>query len=223
MTNVGFHSLASGQRRCLAHAAAWLQEKSAGYQLFPWGSAAETAVMLMMPRAVTEGVRIWAGLAAPIRIGPTGRVSAMTIVIVYAILGASRLGIMRTFASPFRREDGNTRSRIACDKAVLACISPSAPRSGTRWRRISSASRILRAEGVSSEPKSECDTRAIFGSIPNRRTWAAHSSVISAISGAVGSRRTWVSAIKKAPLLVIIKHIAERSVAPGTSPIMSLM
>ncbi len=51
-------------------------------QLFPCASATETAVMLMMPRAVTEGVRIWAGLAAPIRIGPTGRVSAMIIVIV---------------------------------------------------------------------------------------------------------------------------------------------
>jgi hypothetical protein len=51
-------------------------------QLFPCASATETAVMLMMPRAVTEGVRIWAGLAAPIRIGPTGKVSAMIIVIV---------------------------------------------------------------------------------------------------------------------------------------------
>jgi hypothetical protein len=51
-------------------------------QLFLCASATETAVMLIMPRAVTEGVRIWAGLAAPIRIGPTGRVSAMIIVIV---------------------------------------------------------------------------------------------------------------------------------------------
>ena len=38
-----------------------------------------TAVMLTMPRAVTDGVRICAGLAAPIRIGPTGSASAMII------------------------------------------------------------------------------------------------------------------------------------------------
>src|ERR1700730_2095461 len=48
----------------------------------PCASVTETAVILMRPRTVTEGVRIWAGIAAPIRIGPTGEVSAMIIVIV---------------------------------------------------------------------------------------------------------------------------------------------
>jgi hypothetical protein len=41
-------------------------------------SAAAIAVMFTMPRAVTEGVRTCAGLAGPIRIGPTGKALAMT-------------------------------------------------------------------------------------------------------------------------------------------------
>ena len=81
---------------------------------------------------------------------------------------------MRTFASPFRREDGNTRSRIACDKAVLACISPSASRFGRAGERFRAHLASCGPKACLSEPKSECDTRAIFGSIPNRRTWAAH-------------------------------------------------
>jgi len=44
-------------------------------------SATERAVMLTMPRGVTDGVNIWAGLATPIRIGPTGNASAMIFVI----------------------------------------------------------------------------------------------------------------------------------------------
>jgi len=43
-------------------------------------STAATAVMFSTPRAVTEGVRIWAGRAGPIRIGPTGTASARTLI-----------------------------------------------------------------------------------------------------------------------------------------------
>ncbi len=43
-------------------------------------STTANAVMFMMPRDVVSGVRMWAGSAAPMRIGPTGRASAMTLV-----------------------------------------------------------------------------------------------------------------------------------------------
>ncbi len=43
-----------------------------------WASTTATAVMLTMPRAVMEGLRMWAGFAVPIRIGPTGRESPST-------------------------------------------------------------------------------------------------------------------------------------------------
>ena len=41
-------------------------------------STTAIAVMLTMPRGVTEGVRMCAGRAAPMRIGPTGSASAST-------------------------------------------------------------------------------------------------------------------------------------------------
>ncbi|MEH2555205.1 hypothetical protein V1286_002734 [Bradyrhizobium algeriense] len=46
-----------------------------------WASTAATAVMLSTPRAVTPGVRICAGRAGPIRIGPTGSASASVLII----------------------------------------------------------------------------------------------------------------------------------------------
>ena len=44
-------------------------------------SATAIAVMLITPRAVTDGVRMCAGHAAPMRIGPTGSASASTLII----------------------------------------------------------------------------------------------------------------------------------------------
>src|ERR1700745_1167433 len=44
-------------------------------------STAATAVMLRMPRAGTDGVRMLAGRAGPIRIGPTGMASVKTLTI----------------------------------------------------------------------------------------------------------------------------------------------
>ena len=69
-------------------------------------STTAIAVRLTMPRAVTDGVRMCAGFAGPIRIGPTGSESARILVNWKAMLAASRFGMMRTFASPFRREVG---------------------------------------------------------------------------------------------------------------------
>src|SRR5450759_1755106 len=43
-------------------------------------STVATAVMLTIPRAVTAGVTMWTGRAAPIRIGPTGSASANTLI-----------------------------------------------------------------------------------------------------------------------------------------------
>jgi hypothetical protein len=50
----------------------------------PVGSCASTAaiaVMFRMPRAVTDGVKIWAGRDVPMRIGPTGNASANALII----------------------------------------------------------------------------------------------------------------------------------------------
>jgi len=46
-----------------------------------WASATAIAVILTMPRAVTEGVSTCAGCAAPSRMGPTGSASAIILVI----------------------------------------------------------------------------------------------------------------------------------------------
>src|SRR5215468_3498532 len=53
---------------------------TSAYEEHACASTAATAVMLTMPRAVTDGVSTWAGCAAPIRIGPTGSASANTFV-----------------------------------------------------------------------------------------------------------------------------------------------
>jgi hypothetical protein len=45
-----------------------------------WASTTATAVMLTTPRAVTDGVRMCAGRAAPTRIGPTGSASPSTLI-----------------------------------------------------------------------------------------------------------------------------------------------
>ena len=46
----------------------------------PWASTTAMAVMLRMPRAVVDGVRMCAGLSAPMRIGPIDRASVITLV-----------------------------------------------------------------------------------------------------------------------------------------------
>jgi hypothetical protein len=53
---------------------------TAPYPAQAWASTTATAVMLTMPRAVTDGVRMCAGLAVPIRIGPTASASAMVLI-----------------------------------------------------------------------------------------------------------------------------------------------
>ena len=90
-----------------------------------------------------------------------------------AVLAASRLGKISTLASPWIREAAITRWRAASDSAVSACISPSTSSSGARSPIRRRALRILRAEGVSAEPKSECEISAIFGSMPKRRLMGA--------------------------------------------------
>ncbi len=112
------------------------------------------------------------------------------------MFAASRFGMISTLASPLRREPGSTLSRIACDRAVSAAISPSTSRSGARSRRSARAWRILRDEAVSNEPKSAWLTSAIFGDRPKRRAVSPQAMATSAISSALGSGRTWVSARK---------------------------
>ena len=63
--------------------------------------------MLTTPRAVTERVRIWAGLAAPSRIGPTGSASASMRVTGRRCWRRRGFGMTSTLASPFRRDAGS--------------------------------------------------------------------------------------------------------------------
>jgi hypothetical protein len=148
------------------------------------------AVMLMTPRAVTDGVSTWHGLATPTSIGPMGVASPSVLTSWNAMLAASMLGMMNTLASPLSREAGKMRLRSASSRAASPCISPSTSRSGAACSRICSASRILLALCVSALPKLECDRSAILGSMPKRRTSAATSRVISAMSWAHGSEQT---------------------------------
>jgi hypothetical protein len=106
------------------------------------------------------------------------------------MLAASRVGMTRRFASPFRREFGNAWCRTSSESAASACISPSISRWGRRsWMRANAA-RIFAAEGASLVPKLECETSATLGVNPKRRISSAASVVISRICSGVGSRFT---------------------------------
>src|SRR5690606_37220078 len=63
-------------------------------------SSAAKAVMLTMPREVTDGVRICAGLATPSMMGPTCSASVIALMVVRVILAESRSGNTSRFASP---------------------------------------------------------------------------------------------------------------------------
>ena len=131
------------------------------------------------------------GRAAPSRIGPIVMPSPAAVFSrLKAILAASSVGMIRRFASSFRRERGKFASRSPASRAESPCISPSISSSGASARISSSAARIFCAEGASLVPKLECESRAALGTTPKRRITSAASAVISASCSAVGSRLT---------------------------------
>src|SRR5262249_18014495 len=67
-------------------------------------STTASALILTMPRTDTVGVRICAGWAAPIRIGPTDVPSPTPRNRLSAMLAASRVGMISRFACPLRPE-----------------------------------------------------------------------------------------------------------------------
>jgi hypothetical protein len=72
-----------GVRLCHRQSVAQVTRKLGMHIRYPTQACASTtatAVMLTMPRAVTDGVRICTGLAVPIRIGPTASASAMVLI-----------------------------------------------------------------------------------------------------------------------------------------------
>ena len=166
------------------------------------------------------------GLCGPIGLRPTGGVRQDLLETGRRYWPASRFGMMSTFASPFKPGNASvTSSRILRQRGIRLIRHP-LRRSGAHApesaRTVIVAScgprRVVRAE---IRMRHERDFRL------DARTGArglAHDRAISAISGAFGiTPHMGVGDKKCAPLLVIIKHIAERSVAPATSPIMSLM
>src|SRR5260221_14386790 len=63
-----------------------------------WATA--RAVILTIPRAVTEGTMTWMGLETPSNSGPTKRASVAADNRVSAILAASSVGMTRRLAEP---------------------------------------------------------------------------------------------------------------------------
>lgn len=141
---------------------------------------------------------MWAEPAAPIRIGPT--VTPLPPVIFSTLnrmLAASRFGQISRLASPFSEVSGRALCRTVSDSAASPCISPSHSMSGAILANRSRATRILRAEARSEEPKLECDRKATLGGRPKRRTSSAAMTAISASVSALGSSCTLVSAMKR--------------------------
>ena len=106
---------------------------------------------------------------------------------------------------------------------MSTCISPSTSSAGAMRRRMASASRIFRDEGVSRLPKLLWLIRATLGSSPKPRTSAAARIAVSAIRAALGSKLTLVSAMNSAPPSSTRAWTAEASLICGRSPITSTM
>src|SRR5215472_5026387 len=84
-------------------------------------STTARAVMLRMPRTVAVCVRMCADFAVPRRMGPTVMPPpAATRKRLYAMLPASRLGIINRFASAVRAESGKTRSSTRLRQCGIA-------------------------------------------------------------------------------------------------------
>ncbi|SAL74891.1 hypothetical protein AWB69_09255 [Caballeronia udeis] len=115
---------------------------------------------------------------------------------LYEIFAASMFGSTSKFASPTSVDSGRTSRRRLASSATSPCISPSTSRSGARSRSNASVSRILIAVGALLVPKFECDSSAIFGAMPKRRTSSAAMIVISQSCSGVGSTFTCVSTMK---------------------------
>jgi hypothetical protein len=143
---------------------------------------------------------------------------AVTLRALYVMFAASMFGMTRRFASSVSSDSGNSWSRRFFDSAESARISPSTARPGARSLIISSASRILTADGASELPKLECDSSAMLGFTPKRWTSSAASSVISAISSADGSRLMCVSQMKSWRPGRMIICITAMVLAPSRSP-----
>ena len=85
-----------------------------GLRHVPNASAAAMAAMLMMPRLVTVGTRMWTGFVVPIRIGPTASALLSSVSSVIEMFDASKLGKMSKLASsgkPFLKHSARVARR----------------------------------------------------------------------------------------------------------------
>ena len=115
-----------------------------------WASTTLSAVMLTMPRAVTDGVRTCAGRAVPSSIGPTCSPSAAVFSRLKAMLAASRFGRSAGWPHPSAASSG-TRSGGSPDRARRRRASRPRPRAPARaCAAARPPRRILRAEGCRS-------------------------------------------------------------------------
>jgi hypothetical protein len=114
--------------------------------------------MLTTPRAVTEPVRICAGLAAPIRIGPTGSASASTLATLIGDVGGVEIGEDQHVGHALQRGLlGSTRSRKASERRYRLHFAVAFQIRGTLADERS-ALRIL-SEGACRIPRAEIRMR----------------------------------------------------------------
>ena len=109
--------------------------------------------------------------------------------------------------------------RSAASMALSPCISPSLSMCGASRRKISSASRILRALARRLVPKLECDRKATRGVMPKRCTSTADSSAMCASSSALGSSLTKVSAMNSV-WFSRMTALSAANFSPGWVPMM---
>ena len=147
--------------------------------------------MLRMPRAVTDGVSTCAGSAVPSSIGPTCRPSAAVFSRLKAMLAASSDGQITRLAASFSRElRKHVLADLGIEGGIAVHLAVDLERGRALVQDLAPPRAILRAEGWSELPNSECDSSATLGWMPKRSTASAASRVISASVSASGSSLT---------------------------------
>ena len=163
-------------------------------------SAAATAVMLTMPRAVTDRHQHMDRLGQAQQHGPTSSPSVAACSRVKAILAASSVGITSRLAEPVSRLSGTARSRSARSAPHRHAFRHPPPAPARAHGSAPAPAHLARGCGIARRRSWNGTAAPPWASRPKRRTASAASRVISAICSAVGSTLTWVSQKNSAPL-----------------------
>jgi len=145
------------------------------------------AVMFTMSLYEHPRERSLTGFLSPCSSGPMARAPASLSVSLYEMFADSRLGKIKTFASPWIELFGHFFAATSGTRAASTCISPSAITFLWANLNIEAALFTLSAFGWSADPFVEKERNAIRGSIPNIFAVSAVSSAMSTRSCASGS------------------------------------